>query len=49
MSDIQPGNRPAARKAAPSIRRLAATTLMQPTLDANYEAVKSDTYVWKAR
>ncbi|MFH1373378.1 MAG: type ISP restriction/modification enzyme [bacterium] len=27
-------------------RRIAAIILLQPTLDTNYEAVKSDTYVW---
>jgi hypothetical protein len=31
------------------IRRISAIILLQPALDANYEAVKSDTYTWKAR
>jgi hypothetical protein len=27
-------------------RRIAALILLQPELDANYEAVKSDTWPW---
>jgi len=27
-------------------RRIAALVLMQPELDANYEAVKADTWPW---
>lgn len=29
-------------------RRIAALCLMQPELDANYAAVKADTYSWPA-
>ena len=28
------------------VRRLAALRLLEPGLDANYEAVKGDTYAW---
>jgi hypothetical protein len=28
-------------------RRIAAILLLEPALDANYEAVKADTYVWQ--
>ena len=31
------------------IRRITAIILLQPALNANYEAVKSNTYPWKAR
>lgn len=31
------------------IRRIAAITLLQPALNANYKAVKSNIYPWKAR
>ena len=27
-------------------RRIAAILLLEPALDANYERVKADTYVW---
>ena len=30
------------------VRRLAALRLLEPALDANYEAVKGDTYAWPA-
>jgi len=29
-------------------RRIAAILLMEPELDANYEAVKKSTYPWKS-
>jgi hypothetical protein len=29
-------------------RRIVATLLMEPELDANYEAVKKSTYPWKS-
>ena len=28
------------------VRRLATLRLLEPALDANYEAVKADTYTW---
>jgi hypothetical protein len=31
-----------------SARRIAAIILMEPALDANYEAVKQSTYAWPA-
>ena len=31
------------------IRRIAAIILLQPTLDTNYETVKSDTYTFKIK
>ena len=30
------------------VRRLAALRLLEPALDANYEAVKANTYPWPA-
>ena len=30
------------------VRRIAAIILLQPALDANYRAVKADTFSWKA-
>ena len=36
-----------ARHVTDMARRIAALLLMGPALDANYEAVKRDTYVWK--
>ena len=35
-----------ARHVTDMVRRIAALLLMGPALDANYEAVKRDTYVW---
>ena len=37
-----------ARAVTDIARRIAAILLMEPKLDANYEAVKQSTYPWKA-
>ena len=37
-----------ARAVTDIARRIAAILLMEPELDANYEAVKQSTYPWKA-
>ena len=37
-----------ARYVTAMARRIAAICLMQPALDANYAAVKADTYPWPA-
>ncbi len=36
-----------ARTVTDIARRIAAILLMEPELDANYEAVKKSTYSWK--
>ncbi len=36
-----------ARYVTEMVRRLAAICLLEPALDANYEAVKADTYEWR--
>jgi len=35
-----------AREVTRMVRRIAAILLMQPALDANYRAVKENTYAW---
>ena len=35
-----------ARYVTEMARRIAAILLLEPALDANYEAVKADTYAW---
>ena len=37
-----------AREVMNIARRIAAITLLEPSLDANYKLAKSDTYAWPA-
>ncbi len=37
-----------ARAVTDIARRIAAMLLMEPELDANYEAIKKSTYTWKS-